>query len=283
MKPFFSPLDVAIDTKRIAGDANMALADDAEEPGSLTARLAVYDTPAAAPRIFDVSATDPGDLIERLSATSFSLARDAGSSIPYTVLREIVENLVHADFREIVVSILPGGQEIRFADQGPGIPDKKTALQPGYTTATGDMKRFIRGVGSGFPLVKEFLEHQGGSLDITDNLQAGTVVGLRISQPPPLDGMADTVGDRLVSASEPEIEVPAPELHLSDRQKKVLSLVLEYGEAGPTLVSRELDVALSTAHRDLAFLEHGGLITSGETGKRVLTEKGARILDGLFL
>jgi len=281
MKPFFSPDNMAIDTKRIESGVGVAPPSNAAEPEALTARLAVYDAPAAAPRIFDVSATDPGDLIERLSATSFSLARDAGSSIPYTVLREIVENLVHADFREIVISILSDGQEIRFADQGPGIPDKKTALQPGYTTATGDMKRFIRGVGSGFPLVKEFLEHQGGSLDITDNLQAGTVVALRVAQTPAL-GDSAAAGNQKGTMPETGTEPVAPDPHLSDRQKKVLSLVLEYGEAGPTLVSRELGVALSTAHRDLAFLEHTDLITSSEAGKRVLTDQGARILDGLF-
>lgn len=281
MKPFFSPNNMAIDTKRIGSSAVAASPNNEAETEVLTARLAVYDAPAAAPRIFDVSATDPGDLIERLSATSFSLAKDAGSSIPYTVLREIVENLVHADFREIVVSILSDGQEVRFADQGPGIPDKKTALQPGYTTATGDMKRFIRGVGSGFPLVKEFLEHQGGSLDITDNLQTGTVVVLRVTQAPAL-GEPAAAGDQTSTIPEADTGSSVPDPRLSDRQKKVLSLVLEYGEAGPTLVSRELGVALSTAHRDLAFLEHADLITSSETGKRVLTDQGARTLDGLF-
>ena len=37
------------------------------------------------------------------------------------VIREIVENFVHAHFAEPIISILDGGDTIRFADQGPGI------------------------------------------------------------------------------------------------------------------------------------------------------------------
>ena len=42
------------------------------------------------------------------------------------------------------------------------------------------------------------------------------------------------------------------------RQQQVLALVLESGLAGPSLVSEELGVGISTAYRDLAMLEEAG-------------------------
>jgi len=60
----------------------------------------------------------------------------------------------------------------------------------------------------------------------------------------------------------------------------VLALVLESGSAGPSLVAKELSVGLSTAYRDLAFLEEVGLIIS-DSGKRTVTEQGLLFLDEL--
>ena len=84
-----------------------------------------------------------------MTARVHELAHSEGGAIPYTVIREVAENFIHADFAEPVVSILDSGSTIRFADQGPGIADKDRAVLPGFTTADGDMKRHIRGVGSG--------------------------------------------------------------------------------------------------------------------------------------
>ncbi|GAG73600.1 unnamed protein product, partial [marine sediment metagenome] len=88
----------------------------------------------------------------------------------YVVIKEIVENLIHANFNEVVVSIYKDGNVIRISDQGPGITDKKKAILPGFTTAKEDMKRYIRGVGSGLPIAKESIELSGGSMNIDDNL-----------------------------------------------------------------------------------------------------------------
>jgi DNA-binding IclR family transcriptional regulator len=54
---------------------------------------------------------------------------------------------------------------------------------------------------------------------------------------------------------------------------------MELGAVGPSAVSRELGVGLSTAYRDLSTLESAGLIASDETGKRVLTPLGISSLD----
>jgi hypothetical protein len=256
------------------GIETMAHPLQAASVAGLLARVAVYDTLAAAPRIEEVSATDEVGFIEALSSGVYSIARDAGGSVPYTVVREVVENLIHADFREIVVSVLDSGSSLRFSDQGPGIADKDRALLPGFTTATAQAKQFIRGVGSGLPIVNEYLEHCGGSLSIEDNLGGGTVVTMSFHSPPTTHAPSEVV----VEPVRAESAFPA----LSLRQKKVLSLVLEFEEAGPTLVSKELSVGLSTAYRDLAFLEEHSLIRANDLGRRVITESGVAYLDALF-
>ena len=101
----------------------------------------------------------------------FELARQRGGRFPYTVIREVSENLIHADFAEPVVSILDEGHTVRFSDQGPGIATRSAPLLPGFTTATSSMKQVIRGVGSGLPIVKDFLSVSGGDLVIEDNLE----------------------------------------------------------------------------------------------------------------
>lgn len=247
-------------------------------PAHFIARVAVYDSGAAAPRVEDVDGRSEGEFIDRLSTHVYSAVHQAGGGAPYTVLREVVENLIHADFKEAVVSILESGSLVRFSDQGPGIADKDRALLPGFTTATAEAKRHIRGVGSGLPIVREFLAHSGGSLSIEDNLGTGTVVTLAMEQKlqDPKVPVVDEAGE--IDTSQPSQPLPS----LSLRQKKVLSLVLEFGEAGPTLVSKELAVGLSTAYRDLAFLEESGLIRADDSGKRVITDLGVTYLDTLF-
>jgi len=231
------------------------------------ARIAIYDGLIAAPRVEDVAADDLGDAIEQLASRTYNIARERGGPIPYTIVREVAENLIHAGFREVVVTILDDGHTIRFADQGPGIPDKDKAFLPGFSTATSDMKRVIRGVGSGLPIVRETLSFTGGSVDVDDNISRGTVVTLRAPRPqdePP--------------AQEPQAPVP----RLTDRQKHVLSIILETGASGPSALSRELGVGVATAYRDLALLEEVGLIEADQGGKRRLTEFGVSCLERVF-
>jgi len=233
-----------------------------------SARIAVYDTLAAAPRVEEIVAETLGDAVEQLASRTYNIARERGGAIPYTIIREVSENLIHAGFREVVVTILDGGATVRFADQGPGIPDKEKVFQPGFSTATAAMKQIIRGVGSGLPIVRETLTFAGGTIELEDNLGSGTVVTLRSATPEETssDAIADAPG------------VPA----LTDRQKQALSIILELGSVGPSALSRELDVGVATAYRDLAFLEEAGLIAGDETGKRTLTVYGVTCLERVF-
>ncbi len=247
----------------------------AERSGTLTvtpimagARIAVYDSLAAAPRVEEVDAGDLGEAIEKVASRTYNLARERGGGVPYTIIREISENLIHAGFSEVVVTILDDGNTVRFADQGPGIADKDRVFLPGFSTATSDMKRHIKGVGSGLPIVKECLSFAGGTVEIDDNLGRGTVVTLRVAARP--------------KAPEEEAAPADTPPRLSHRQKQVLSLVMELGSAGPSAVARELSVGLSTAYRDLASLEEAGLIVADESGKRALTERGVTLLDSIL-
>jgi hypothetical protein len=259
-----------------------AVVSDAPAPAAVTrtdtvrlsanpagARIAIYDGLAAAPRVEDIAANDLADAIEQLASRTYNIARERGGSIPYTIIREVSENLIHAGFSEVVVTILDDGRTVRFADQGPGIPDKEKVFLPGFSTATADMKSIIRGVGSGLPIVRETLTFAGGTIDIEDNLGRGTVVTLHAA-PPEEPALQETAAD--------DLSVP----RLSDRQKHALSIVLELGAAGPSALARELRVGVATAYRDLASLEASGLIAADDTGKRRLTEFGVTCLERIF-
>jgi len=297
MKSFYSPAVVAPVAPAAGVDVPPSPLAHTVSHIRTRARIAVYDALSAAPRVVDVEPAPVAEFIEALSARVHELSRAEGGSIPYTVIREVAENFIHADFAEPVVSILDSGATIRFADQGPGIPDKDRALLPGFTTAGGEMKRYIRGVGSGLPIVRDFLVHSGGSLAIEDNLGVGSVVTIHAgrgarddfapSQPAPMyvrEGAAVVAGARQTSFEAEAVEeaiAPTARPRLSVRQKNVLALVLESGLAGPSLVSKELGVGISTAYRDLAMLEEVGLIAS-EAGKRTLTPEGLSYLGDLM-
>lgn len=140
------------------------------------ARIALYDDLRSAPRVTEIQPATTAEFIENLASKIYEQARAAGGTIPYTVVREVTENFIHARFTEIIVSILDGGNTIRFADQGPGINQKEKAQLPGFTSAIEPMKHYIRGVGSGLPIVKEYLDLSHGTITIEDNLGTGAVV-----------------------------------------------------------------------------------------------------------
>ncbi len=242
------------------------------------ARIAVYDDLTSSPRVIDVDSPDHASFIDELSARTYELVRQQGGRLPYSVIREVAENLIHARFREVVVSILDEGATVRFSDAGPGIKDKARAFEPGYSTADEEMKRIIRGVGSGLPIARESLSFSGGQVSVDDNLEHGTVVTLRLDP--------DTTGapEDASSPERPEAERPSAPAgaELTTRQKQVLSLALELGDLGPSVVSTELGVAVSTAYRDLARLGEMGLVVSGGGGKRRLSEQALSMIDGLL-
>ena len=236
----------------VVGSGSVALSA-APVATSSTALIAVYEAPGAAPRVEQIDPAPCGEFIEAIATRVHQLTGEAGGNLPYTVVREVAENLIHAGFAEPVISILDHGTTVRFADQGPGIAEKDRAVLPGYTTASGAMKAYIRGVGSGLPIVRDFLSVSGGVLQIEDNLGCGSVVTITSQSPTARAPRAETLraasyhapvepDRRALSTPRSRRRVAGP--RLSTRQKQVLALVLESGSAGPSLVAKELSVGL---------------------------------------
>ena len=242
-------------------------------------RLAIYDSPLVAPRVVSLRGEEFHAFVGDLAARTYEHSRERGGRIPFIVIREIVENLIHAYFEGAVISIFDDGNTIRISDQGPGIADPARALQPGFTTATPEMRAFIKGVGSGLPVAREQLAFLGGVITIDPNLSRGTVVTLSLAKAPAQAAPSPTPST--VNAPSPTPALLRPP-DLTPRQKKVLLLIAELGSAGPSAVAKELGVSQSTAYRELQSLADLHLINSRRSGKRTLTEDGIAALSTVF-
>jgi len=234
---------------------------------SQSARIAVYDDQLSAPRVIQIAPGPTNEYIEALASNVYSLAQQQGGQIPYTAIREVTENFIHAQFNEIVVSILDKGNTIRFADQGPGIVSKEKAQLPGFTSATAPMKEYIRGVGSGLPLVKEYLNFSHGKIVIEDNLLNGAVITL-------------TMKEQINTPQKTkEIELPLPSL--TDREKTFLKFFQTEKVLGITDLINLSGIPGSTVYNTLRTLEESGLIEKAEGKKRVLTDFGEKVSSRL--
>ena len=75
-------------------------------------RIALYDDLLSAPRVIEVQPAATGAYIEALASSVYEQARGAGGSIPYTVIREVSENFIHAQFKGVLVTIRDQGNTI---------------------------------------------------------------------------------------------------------------------------------------------------------------------------
>lgn len=239
---------------------------------STRARIAIYDDLLSAPRIIEINPAPVADFIEDIASSTYEYAQKLGGSLPYTVIREIAENFIHARFKECTVSILNHGDMIRFSDQGPGIEKKHLVQQPGFTSATAEMKDFIRGVGSGFPIVKEYLSFKDGYLTIEDNALDGAVITLILKDrqlPVPEQAQATPV-----SSAE-----KTPVSRLSQRCIQAMLLFNQQGILGPSDLVEPLGVSVSTSYRILEELEELGFIERAAHRKRILSSSGLAYLE----
>lgn len=144
------------------------------------ARIAVYDDLLSSPRIIDIQPNTTREYIDDIASTVYTAAKESGGAIPYSIILQVAENFIHSYFSEVVVTIINNGNTIRFADQGPGIADKQKVKNPGFSSATAEMKRTINGVGSGLPIVSEYMETMHGSIKIEDNIDSGAVITISL-------------------------------------------------------------------------------------------------------
>lgn len=253
------------------------------------ARIALYDDLRSAPRVTEIQPAPTTDFIESLASKIYEQAKMAGGAVPYTAIREVSENFIHARFAEIIVSILDDGNTIRFADQGPGIVQKDKAQLPGFTSAVEPMKHFIRGVGSGLPIVKEYLEFSHGTISIEDNLGTGSVVTISLkdessqpgnerfnSHPYGTYGAQTKGGDNSASTRAAALVPP-----LTQRERDFLPIFLNEGALGVTDLARLTGVPQSSTYVTLSKLEEAGLIEKTVGQKRILTDLGFHVVNSL--
>ncbi|GAB4248126.1 MAG: hypothetical protein Kow00129_08830 [Thermoleophilia bacterium] len=240
-------------------------ADESQSAETRRARLAVYASESGPPEIHDLSAPDSLTLISRLADETTRLSRLLGGRIPPHACRAVIENLLHADLRDVTVTIADRGNLIRVSDRGPGITEKERALRVGFTTADSSLRSLIPGVGSGLSLARRSLEALGGTLTIEDNLDFGCVVTLEL--PPTIETL-------------PPGQAAARDL--TERQLRVLLMVVELQPVGPTALAADLNLSPATAYRELVRLERLGLVTSDEAGHRSMTEAGMAHIESLF-
>lgn len=256
--------------------------EEGQQEGEVTAkyaaRIAVYDDAAAAPRVVVIDPTDVRSYLEEITSEVSRLSREMGGHIPFMVIREVVENLIHAYFIEPAISILDGGDTIRFADQGPGIKEKDRALEYGTTSATEEMKRYIRGVGSGLPYAQQYLRDHGGTLEIEDNISGGTIVTISMEKQAPVQ--AAPVGVQPAVAMAAPVAAPiAPAITLSARGEKIVAYLAAHESVGPKELMQAYGASQSTWTRELQALEEAGVVSKRGGQKRYLTQFGATLIQ----
>ncbi|MDO5328722.1 MAG: ATP-binding protein [Coriobacteriia bacterium] len=242
------------------------------------ARIAVYDDLKSPPHVITIKPDLTNNYIEKLTSSIYDEIVKKGSKIPYTVIREIAENFIHASFSEIVVSVLDNGNTIRFADQGPGFKNIENSQLPGFTSATEDMKQYIRGVGSGLPTVKDYLNYSDGCLKIENNVDNGAVVTIslieNLKNSSAFSENDQTLSDKKYSQ---KLKLMNPNLNLRDQQ--ILKLLLEEGALGVSEIAQLINLPLSSTHKSLKDLEQNGLVTKLDNKKRILSNQGYTIIS----
>lgn len=244
----------------------------------ISVRIAAYPQ-SGEPEITELEAATPRAATTKLTRMVMSAVREMGGRVPEEAVRELVENLIHAHYRGVVVSILEGGDVVRVSDKGPGVPDKERAVEFGFSGASAEALREIRGVGAGLGIARRAAESAGGTVTLEDNIGGGTVATVSVrGEEEPRAGQSGGPAQPQQKSRQP---AGVPRMNISERQQKVLITVLEYGEVGPSTVAERLDMSVSTAYRDLSSLEEYGLVVTEESGKRVISPLGRDLIEAI--
>ncbi len=248
-----------------------------EEDAGIGIKVAVYPK-SGEPEVSEVSAASPRAASEKFSRLIMEKVRDSGGRVPEEALRELIENLVHAEFRGVVVSVLEDGNVVRISDKGPGIEHKERAFEFGFSGATPEAVREIRGVGAGLGIARAAAEKSGGTVTVEDNIGGGIVATVSVGE------AAEEKEDGrppVRPVSQRKYPDAVPKMNISERQEKVLITVLECGEVGPSTVAEKLEISVSTAYRDLSVLEEHGLVAGDESGKRMISPLGRDLVENI--
>jgi hypothetical protein len=247
------------------------------ESAGIGVRIAVYPR-SGEPEVTEVAAANPRSATAKFTRFVMDMVGEAGGRVPEESVREIIENLVHAGYLGVVISVLDGGDVVRVSDKGPGVQHKERAMEFGFSGATPEALREIRGVGAGLGIARAAAAKVGGTVTIEDNIGGGTVATISIP-----GGEGSSGGQDAAARPAPQRRYPdgVPRMNISERQQKVLITVLECGEVGPSTVAERLEISVSTAYRDLSVLEEHGLVVTDETGKRVISPLGRDVVEAI--
>ncbi len=241
-------------------------------------RIVVYPA-GGEPEITEVSAASPRSATQKFTRFVSEKVEEAGGGVPEESIREVIENLIHAGYRGVVISVLDGGNVVRVSDKGPGVENKSRAVEFGFSGASPEVMREIRGVGAGLGIARAAAEKAGGRIAIEDNIGGGTVVTISVTGEAPV---AEEVRVPEEPATQRRYPDGVPRMNISERQQKVLITVLECGEVGPSTVADRLEISVSTAYRDLSVLEEHGLVQADESGKRLISPLGRDLVEAII-
>lgn len=245
------------------------------EGAEISIRIAVYAEDGR-PEVIEAAAASPGAATTKFSKLVMERVEER---VPEEAVREVIENLVHASYRGVVISILNNGSVVRVSDKGPGIESKSRAMEFGFSGATLEALRGIRGVGAGLGIARAAAEKVEGTVTIEDNIGGGTVATIST----PAEGKV--LEPKLpAEKAPPKRRYPdaVPKMNISERQQKVLMTVMEGGEVGPSTVADQLEISVSTAYRDLSVLEEHGLASTAESGKREISPLGRDLAEAII-
>ena len=152
-------------------------------------------------------------------------------------------------------------------------------MELGFSGATQDAAREIRGVGAGLGIARSSAAKLGGTVTLEDNIGGGTVATISV----PAAGEEGSREEQAGQVATPRRHLDGvPRMNISERQQKALITVLECGEVGPSTVAEQLDISVSTAYRDLSTLEENGLVIPEESGKRVISPMGRDLAEAII-
>ena len=250
---------------------------DVSGDAEIGVKVAVY-LRSGEPEVSEVWAASPQAASAKFSKLVTEKVKALGGRVPEEALRELIENLIHAEFRGVVISVLEEGNVVRISDKGPGIERKERAFEFGFSGAALEVVQEIRGIGAGLGIARAAAEKVGGTVTIEDNLGGGTVATVSVGE----DTHSPNV-EKPALSSVPQKKYPdaVPQMNISERQQKVLITVLECGEVGPSTVAEKLEISISTAYRDLSVLEEHGLIFGTDSGKRETTPLGVDLVEAI--
>jgi anti-sigma regulatory factor (Ser/Thr protein kinase) len=248
------------------------------ESAGVGVRVAVYPS-SGEPEVTEVAAANPGSATAKFTRLVMDEVRAAGGKVPEEAVHEVVENLVHARYQGVVISVLEGGNVVRVSDKGPGVENKSRAMEFGFSGAAPGALGEIRGIGAGLGIARAAAEKVGGTVTIEDNIGGGTVATVSAEATETVTGEGEAA-----SVPPPQRRYPdgVPRMNISERQQKALITVLECGEVGPSTVADRLEISVSTAYRDLSVLEEHGLVLADESGKRLISPLGRDLVEAII-